>query len=63
MRAIQSIGAVVALLASVFVARIVTHGVTDHGELDVFHTVVAVLLALVGLLLGIRAARRSPRPA
>ena len=63
MRAIQFLGALAALVVSVYVSRIVLHGLTDHGHLDVFHLVVASTLAAGGLLLLHRAVRRSPRAA
>jgi hypothetical protein len=58
-RLIQLVGAVVALIVSVYVSRIVFHGLTDHDHLDVFHLVVAVILAGGALLLLYRAARGS----
>ena len=60
MRTIQLLGALAALIVTVFVARIVLHGLSDHGHLDVFHLVVAALTALGAFLLLYRAARRSP---
>ena len=50
MRALQAVGAVLALLATIWLLRIVVHGFTDHGHLDVFHLAVAIGSALVGLL-------------
>jgi hypothetical protein len=55
MRMIWSAVAVAALVASVFLFRIVLHGYTDHGHLDVFHLVVALTTAVGGLLMLIRA--------
>ena len=51
MRGVQLLGAVVALVASVFVLRIVVHLYADHGHLDVFHLFVGMASACVGVLL------------
>ena len=51
MRGVQLVGAVVALVASVFVLRIVVHLYADHGHLDVFHLFVAMASACVGVFL------------
>lgn len=63
MRAVEFLGAMAALIVSVFVGRIVLHGLTDHGHLDVFHLVVAAAAAIAGFLLLYRAIRGSPRAA
>jgi hypothetical protein len=42
MKAVPTVGATLALVASIFVLRIVLHGYTHHGYLDVFHLVVGV---------------------
>jgi hypothetical protein len=49
MRGLQVLGGVLALVASILLVRIVLHGYTDHGHLDVFHLLVAIGSALVGL--------------
>ena len=51
MRVLLSLGAVAAFFAAIFVTRIVLHGFTDHGHLDTFHLVVAVVSASLALLL------------
>lgn len=55
MRPLPAVGALLALVASVLLLRIVLHGYTDHGHLDVFHLLVGIGSAVAGLLL----ARRS----
>ena len=55
MKAIPALGAVLALVATVFVLRIVLHGYTDHGHLDVFHLVVGLASAALALVLSWRA--------
>ena len=52
MRAVvRVIGAVAALITSVLLGHIVLHSYTDHGHLDVFHLVVALVAAIGGLAL------------
>ena len=58
MKALPAVGAVLAFFASVFVLRIVLHGFTDHGHLDVFHLLVGIGSVLVGFLLVRRALSR-----
>ena len=55
MKALPTIGALLAVVASVLLLRIVIHGYTGHGHLDVFHLAVAIASALAGLLLARRA--------
>ena len=51
MKALPAVGAVLALVVSVFLLRIVVHGYTHHDHLDVFHLVVGIGSAVAGLLL------------
>jgi hypothetical protein len=51
MRALQLLGAALALIASVFILRIVVHLYADHGQLDVFHLFAALAAACLGVLL------------
>jgi hypothetical protein len=55
MRGVQLLGALLAIVASVLLLRIVLHGYTDHGHLDVFHLFVAMGAACAGVLLVRRA--------
>ncbi len=48
---LRVVGAVAALITSVILGRIVLHSYTDHGHLDVFHLVVALVAAVGGLAL------------
>ncbi|HEX2168028.1 MAG TPA: hypothetical protein VHG09_12415 [Longimicrobiales bacterium] len=58
MRLLLSGGAALTIVASIFLLRIVVHGYTDHGHLDVFHLIIAVAAASIGVLLLLRAFRR-----
>jgi hypothetical protein len=58
MKGILLAGAALALLASVYVMRIVVHGYTHHGNLDVFHLFVAIVSTSAGLFFLRRAFRR-----
>lgn len=51
MRALKILGAVAALVASAWLFRIVLHGYTHHGLLDVFHGAVATTSAFGGVFL------------
>ncbi|MCA1788779.1 MAG: hypothetical protein LC667_02665 [Thioalkalivibrio sp.] len=55
MKAIPALGAVLALAATVFALRIVLHGYTGHGHLDVFHLVVGLGSAALALVFAWRA--------
>ena len=57
MRQLLLVGAALAFVASIFIMRIVVHGYTDHGHLDVFHLVVGIGLAMGGTLLLFRTFR------
>lgn len=59
MRTLLLLGATLAVVASILVLRIVIHGYTDHGHLDVFHLIVAVIAAAAGVLLLLRGLRRG----
>lgn len=61
MRTAQLIGAVIAFIVSVYVGRIVLHALTDHGHLDLFHLVVAAVVAMAGSVLLYRALMRPSR--
>ena len=61
MRILGLVAALAALVVGAYVSRIVVHGFTDHGQLDLFHLVVAAVLAVAGLLLLYRTFRGSPR--
>lgn len=51
MKALPAIGALLVLVVSILLLRIVLHSYTDHGHLDVFHLVVGFGLAVASLLL------------
>lgn len=51
MRGLQSLGGVLAVIASIWLLRIVLHAYTDHGHVDVFHLVVGIGSAVVGVIL------------
>jgi hypothetical protein len=51
MRGVQLLGAVVALVVSVLLLRIVVHLYADHGHVDVFHLFIAMAAACAGVLL------------
>lgn len=51
-------GAALTMLASIFLLRIVIHSYTDHGHMDVFHLIVAIAAASVGVILLLRVFRR-----
>lgn len=55
MRVIFALGAIATLLATVYIARIVLHGFTDHEHLDIFHLVVTA----IGLAFTAALARRA----
>lgn len=55
MRILHLLAGVAAVAVSVLVARIVLHGFTDHGRLEVFHLVVAIAAAVLGLAVLYRA--------
>lgn len=58
MRPVLAAGAALAIAASIFLLRIVLHAYTDHGHLDVFHLIVAIGSASIGVLLLLRVFRR-----
>jgi hypothetical protein len=60
---LRLIGAVAALVTSFLVGKIVLHGYTHHGHLDMFHLVVALLSGLGGLALLRLVVLSSSRPA
>lgn len=55
MRGLQSLGAALTIVTSILLFRIVHHGYIDHGHLDVFHLLVAIGAAFIGLFLIARA--------
>lgn len=59
MRLLLLAGAALTFVGSIFLMRIVLHGFTDHGHVDVFHLIVAIGAAFVGVLLLLRV-RRDP---
>jgi hypothetical protein len=61
MKWVQLVLAVLALVGSIMLIRIVVHGLSDHGHLDVFHLLVALGGGVGGLMLIRRAL--SPRRA
>ena len=60
---LRLIAAMAALVTSIVIGRIVFHGYTHHGHLDVFHLVVTIIAGLGGLALLRRAVLGSSRPA
>lgn len=58
MRPLLAAGAVLTFATSIFLLRIVHHGYTDHGHLDVFHLIVAIGSASIGAVLLLRVFRR-----
>jgi hypothetical protein len=61
MKQLLLLGAALTFVASVFLMRIVLHGYTQHGHLDVFHLVVAIAAAFAGVLLLLRMRRLRVR--
>ena len=60
MKGLLLVGAVICLVASIFVLRIVLHAYTDHDHIDVFHLAVGIAAAVAGLLLLRRAYPSRP---
>jgi hypothetical protein len=60
MKAILAAGAVLALIASLFVLRIVLHGYTHHSRIDYFHLAVGVVSAGLATVFALRAMPRRP---
>lgn len=58
MRKLLLVGAALAFLVSIFLIRIVLHGYTGHGHLDLFHLIIAIGSAIVGVLF-LRGVRRK----
>jgi hypothetical protein len=52
--------AALTFVASFFVMRIVIHSYTDHGHLDLFHLIVGIVSALIGVFLFLRVLRMRP---
>src|SRR5687768_4419755 len=64
MKSLLLISGIVAIIAGILLARIVVHGYTDHGHLDVFHLGVALVAGLGGALLlqrGVTAGRSAAK--
>lgn len=61
MRGLLSLAAVIAFVGSILVLKIVMHGYSDHGRLDLFHLAVGIVVGVAGMfLLGrVFAARRT----
>jgi hypothetical protein len=59
LRGLQAIAGSLAVLASIWLLRIVYHAYTEHAHLDVFHLGIGLGSAAVGLLLVRRAYRDS----
>lgn len=55
MRKLQALGGLLAAVAGVLLLRVVLHGYTDHGHVDVFHLLVAAGAVVGGSLLVWRA--------
>ena len=51
MRGLLALAAAAAFVGSILLMRIVVHGYTDHGHLDLFHLVVAVVAGVAGMFL------------
>lgn len=64
MRGLQAFAGLAAIVASVWLLRVVYHAWTDHAHLDVFHLFVGVGSAAVGLIILQRAIadRKVGRP-
>ena len=51
MRGLLSLAAAVAFVGSILLMRIVVHGYTEHGHLDLFHLAVAIGAGVAGMFL------------
>jgi uncharacterized membrane protein YfcA len=52
--------AALTFVASFFVMRIVIHLYREHGHLDLFHLIIGVAAALIGVVLFVRVLRMRP---
>ena len=49
MRGLLSLAAAVAFVGSILLMRVVVHGYSDHGHLDLFHLGVAIAAGAAGI--------------